>query len=72
MDDVLAGFYTESEIQGINRCRLYLQVECLLDICNADGVMLDPELLEKAPIVTSTSTIQWPYQGPPGPRSWAA
>jgi hypothetical protein len=30
MDDVLTGFYTDSEIQGINRCRLYLQVECPL------------------------------------------
>jgi hypothetical protein len=41
-DDVLAGFYTDSETQGINRCRLYLQVECLSDICTADDVGLDP------------------------------
>jgi hypothetical protein len=44
MDDVLAGFSSESEIQGINRCRLYLQVECLSDICTADGVRLDTRL----------------------------
>jgi hypothetical protein len=42
MDDVLAGFYTDSETQGINRCRLYLQVECLSDICTPEGVRLDP------------------------------
>jgi hypothetical protein len=71
MDDVLAGFYTDSEIQGINRCRLYLQVECLSDICAADGVRLDPGIQEKAPTVTSRSTIQWQCQGLPGPRSWA-
>jgi hypothetical protein len=29
MDDVVAAWYTNNEIQGINRCRLYLQVECL-------------------------------------------
>jgi hypothetical protein len=32
MDDVLAGWFTDSEMQGIYRCRLYLQVECLSDI----------------------------------------
>jgi hypothetical protein len=71
MDDVLAGFYTDSETQGINRCRLYLQVECLSDIYTADGVSLDPRLRDKPPTVTSASTIQWPRQGLPGPRSWA-
>jgi hypothetical protein len=71
MDDVLAGFYIESEIQGINRFRFYLQVECLSDICTADGVRLNPGIQEKTTAVTSTSTIQWPCQGLPDPRSWA-
>jgi hypothetical protein len=71
MDDVLTGFYTDSETEGINRCRLYLQVECLSDICTAEGASLNPRLRDKPPAVTSTSTIHWPRQGLPGPRSWA-
>jgi hypothetical protein len=35
-DDALAGFYTNSEKRGIKRCRLYLLVECVSDICTAD------------------------------------
>jgi hypothetical protein len=35
MDDELAGDHTASDIQAINRCRLYLRVECLSDICTA-------------------------------------
>jgi hypothetical protein len=65
MDDVLAAWYTDSEIQGINRCRLYLQVGCRSDICTAYGVGLDPEIQAKTPAVTSTSRIKWPCQGPP-------
>ena len=37
MDDALTGWNTDSNIQAINGCRLYLQVECLSDICTADG-----------------------------------
>jgi hypothetical protein len=59
MDDVLAWSYTESEIQGINRCRLYLQVEGLSDICNADGVGLHPGIQAKSPTITLMSTIKW-------------
>jgi hypothetical protein len=47
MDDVMAGFYTDSKIQGIERCRLYLPVECLSAICTPDGVRLDPGIQEK-------------------------
>ena len=72
MDDALAGWYTDSDIQAINRCRLYLQVECLSDICTADGLKLDPGLQLKPPTVTSTSTMQWPRQALPGRISWAA
>jgi hypothetical protein len=71
MDDVLAGWYTGSEIQGINPCRLFLQIECLSNICTAGDVRLDPGIQAKPPAVTSTSTIKRPCQGLPGPRSWA-
>jgi hypothetical protein len=41
MDEVLAGWYTNSDIQAISRCRLYRQVECLSDIYTADGLSGD-------------------------------
>jgi hypothetical protein len=41
MDDAFAGWYTNSDIHAINRCRLYRQVECLSDICTADGLSVD-------------------------------
>jgi hypothetical protein len=65
MDDVLTGFYTDSEADGINRCRLYLQVECLSDICTAEGASLDPGLRNKPPTVTSTTKMHCPRQGLP-------
>jgi hypothetical protein len=45
-----------SDIQAINRCRLYLQVECLSDACTADGLSIDPGLQVQP--ITSKSTIQ--------------
>jgi hypothetical protein len=45
-DNALAGWYRprNNDIQAINRCRLYLQIERLSDICPADGLILDPRL----------------------------
>jgi hypothetical protein len=35
MNDALAWWYTNSDMRVINRCRLYLQVECLSEIRTA-------------------------------------
>jgi hypothetical protein len=50
---------------------VFLQVECLSDVCTADGLTTDPGLQAHPPHVTSQSTIKWPCQGLPGSRSWA-
>jgi hypothetical protein len=71
MEDAMAGDFTDGEMRSINRCRMYLQVECLSDVCTADGLTTDPGLQAQSPTVTSLSTIKWPQQGLPGPRSWA-
>jgi hypothetical protein len=60
MDDALAGWYTTIDIQAINRCRLYFQVEGLSDIRTADGLSVDPGLQAQPPTVISQSTIKWP------------
>ena len=66
----MAGDFTDGEMRSINRCRMYLQVECLSDVCTADGLTTDTGLQAQSPTVTSLSTIKWPQQGLPGPRSW--
>jgi hypothetical protein len=71
MEDAMLGDFTNGEIRAINRCRLFLQVECLSDVCTADGLTTDPGLQAHPPHVTSQSTIKWPCQGLPGSRSWA-
>jgi hypothetical protein len=43
----------KARMQTINRCRLYLQVECLSDVCTADGPSMDPGLQAQAPKATS-------------------
>jgi hypothetical protein len=71
MEDAMTGDFTDSEMRAINRCRLFLQVEYLSDVCTADGLTTDPGLEAKSPEASSQSTIKWPRQGLPGPRSWA-
>jgi hypothetical protein len=71
MEDAMSGNFTDSEIRDINRCRVFLQVECLSDVCTADGLTTDPGLQAQPPMVVSQSAIKWPRQGIPGPRSWA-
>jgi hypothetical protein len=63
MKDALIEDYTVSEIQAINRCRLYLKVECLSDLCTADGLKIDPGFQAQSP------TVKMPYQGLPSPHS---
>jgi hypothetical protein len=44
----MLGDFTNGEIRAINRCRLFLQVECLSDVCTADGLTTDPGLQASA------------------------
>jgi hypothetical protein len=71
MEDAMSREFSESDRDAINRCRLYLQVECLSDVCTAEGHHTDPGLNAQPPTVTSQSTVKWPRQGLPGKRSWA-
>jgi hypothetical protein len=67
----MTGNFTDSEMRDINRCRVFLQIECLPDVCTADSLTTDPGLQAQPPTVVSQSTIKWPLQAIPGPRSWA-
>ena len=69
MDDAIKSGFSNGAIQGINRVRLFLQVECLSDICTPDGKRLEANLLDEAPTLPSRTHKLWPRQGPPGPKS---
>jgi hypothetical protein len=56
MEYEVKGDFTDGEIRAINRCRLFIQVECLSDVCTADGLTTDPGLQAHPPKVTSYST----------------
>jgi hypothetical protein len=49
VEDAMTGDFTDSEMRAINRCRLFLQVEYLSDVCTADGLITDPGLEAKPP-----------------------
>jgi hypothetical protein len=44
MEDAMSREFSESDRDAVNRCRLYLQVECLSDVCTAEGHKTDPGL----------------------------
>jgi hypothetical protein len=69
-EDARTRDFTDGEMRSINRCRLFLQVECLSDVCTADGLKPDPGLEVLPPKVNSQCTIKWPRQGLPVRRSW--
>jgi hypothetical protein len=72
MDMVLhASCFSESEICQINHCRMYLQAITFSDIVLADGVTLDPDMLQGNPGITS-STSSWLHinQARPHQPSW--
>jgi hypothetical protein len=54
----------------INRCRLFLQVECLSDISDAEGKKILEEWFYPDTTKSSRSLKNWPLQGDPGQESW--
>jgi hypothetical protein len=63
--------FSAAELIRVQRCRIFLQVECISDITTADGLRLDPNLNNETPSVASSSTRLWPRQTLPGPTSWS-
>jgi hypothetical protein len=54
----------------INRCRLYLQVECVSDITDSTGHNIKKSWIYKNESKNSRSTKIWPKQGDPGDQAW--
>jgi hypothetical protein len=55
----------------INRCRLFLRVECISDISDSMGTYIDKAWLVPDGPKPSRSTLKWPLQSDPGKEAWA-
>jgi hypothetical protein len=72
MDDVLHIVKTPTKIQQINKVRLFLRVECLSEICTANGLELLESLWAPQPFTESQTMKFWPRQNNPGKTTWTA
>lgn len=72
MDDALTLDLENRDTRRINRVHLFLQVECLSEICAPDRTRLEEQALDVVPAIPSRSQKLWPCQAPPGPKSQTA
>jgi len=54
----------------INRCRIYLQVTMLADICDGSGMYILADMWAGQPNTTFTTGYHWPNQGRPPKKDW--
>lgn len=73
MDFVLKSkLFSDKEIQGLNYCRLFLQLLTISDICNARGTDLAIGIFQgHKSCHQSISTLEEPLQEQPGEHVWA-
>jgi hypothetical protein len=70
MDAPAITTMTRKEQILINRCRLFLQVECVSDISDAEGKKILEEWYYPVTSKSSRSLKKWPLQGDPGQEAW--
>ena len=63
------GFSTW-ELERLNRCRIFLQVNTLSKICNAAGDRIVPECYSQPTKNFRISKLAWPVQEAPGSAEW--
>jgi hypothetical protein len=73
MDDFREHGLSPQELRLANYCRLYLQVECLSEICEEGGRSIARHAWSvDREAATSRSTLQWPVQDRPGEKALKA
>jgi hypothetical protein len=70
MDAPLLSKLTRKEQILINRCRLHLQVECVSDIANAEGMAILDAWFHGRGKKSSRSLKRWPLQNDPREEAW--
>jgi len=63
------GGYRSTELATLNRCRMYLKVILLSDICNGSGEQIEPQFWSgTAP--AQIYQYSWPTTVKPTPNEW--
>ena len=62
--------FTFSQLDAINRCRIYLQVMTLAEIASADGESITEKAWVGTYDLTAVSSYKWPRQPKPPSRDW--
>jgi hypothetical protein len=70
MTKFIAKGFKNNRLVQLNRCRLFLQVYTLADICSSDGRKLCSEFLDGRNPMPGSSRLNWPNQGNPPPADW--
>jgi hypothetical protein len=70
MDSTTIKELSRKEQILVNRCRLFLQIENLSDITNAEGKQILSQYINNHPTKPSRSRKKWPLQGDPGREAW--
>lgn len=70
MDYFLSLKFKPSELQTLNKWRIYLQVLTLSDIVSADGKFFIPMVLNGIQLVDRKSSLDWPVQQCPPQQAW--
>ena len=67
---VSSDIFTKKELQTINRCRLFLRVLCLSDICSGDGKRVTERYYSGIADPHRVSCFAWPFQAQPTMSEW--
>jgi hypothetical protein len=78
MNELSMHSFTKSQLETINACRLFLQVNTLAEICNDRGTHILISAIKGTqdkqgyPLIHqySKSKLQWPYQPRPPQKAW--
>jgi hypothetical protein len=65
MDIIGDQQWTNTEIRNINKCRLYMRIDSISDMCNASGTQVTDHHW-KVTMGSGVNTQLWPIQGHPG------
>jgi hypothetical protein len=70
MDFFVSQNYDRKQLMALNRCRVFLKVLFLSDICSADGTMILHAFKKGVQPADRTSQLDWPFQPCPPQSNW--
>ena len=70
MSEFIRHGFKNKRLVRLNRCRVYLQVYTLADVCTGDGRKLISAIMDGRNPMKGSSRLQWPNQGQLPPADW--